>query len=362
MNKDYYKILGVSDDEKKLKGKDFEKVIKPKYKKLCLQLHPDKQQGKTDKEKKEAEEKFKEVSEAYSVLSDENKRNEYDNPASNFKFDGFGGHGFNDFMSGFGFDFDFNPFGKKSNQKRVVKGQSIRLNLGVTLEEIYKGGEKTLKYKRMDKCPTCGGSGKGHNSRIETCNHCGGTGQLFQQNGFVQTITTCPYCKGKGTTLINPCTTCNGDGIVPTENTVKITVPKGVMNGAQMNVQGQGNAPLNCDGIFGDLLILFNEIEHDKFIRNNNDLYFEVSIPIIDGILGCNIEVETIDGKKLSTRISQNTEDGTKIRFSGKGLPVMNNDKVYGNMIGVVKLKMPNSLTNEEIELLKQLKEKENFK
>ena len=205
--KDYYKILGVD----KSATKD---DIKKAYRKLAIQYHPDKQQGKSDKEKKEAEEKFKEIAEANEVLSDDKKRAEYDNPSSNFKFEGFGGRGFSDFMNGFGFDFDFNPFGNKGQQKRVQKGQSIRFNLGVTLEDIYNGTEKTLKYKRMDKCPTCGGSGKGHNSRVETCTHCGGTGQFFQQNGFVQTITTCPHCKGKGTILINPCPTCNGNGIV----------------------------------------------------------------------------------------------------------------------------------------------------
>ena len=358
--KDYYKILGITEEEKKLQGKEFEKAIKPKYKKLCLQLHPDKQQGKSDAEKKQAEEKFKEVAEAYEVLSNQDKRSQYDNPASNFSFEGFGGRGFDDIMNGFGFNFDFG-FGNRGQQKRVNKGQSIRINLGITLEEVFNGDEKTIKYKRMDKCPTCGGNGKGHNSRVETCTHCGGTGQFFQQNGFVQTITTCPYCKGKGTMLINPCPTCGGNGIVETENTVKVTIPKGIMQGTQMTMQGQGHAPLNCDGIYGDLLFVIHEMPHNKFERNGNDLYFELEIPVVDGILGCNVEVETIDGKKLSTKIAQGTDNGTQIRFGGKGLPIMNT-QAFGNMIGIIKLKVPKSLNNDEIELLKQLKEKENFK
>lgn len=353
--KDYYKILGVD----KSATKD---DIKKAYRKLAIQYHPDKQQGKSDKEKKEAEEKFKEIAEANEVLSDDKKRAEYDNPSSNFKFEGFNGHGFSDFMNGFDFDFNFNPFGNRGQQKRVQKGQSIRFNLGVTLEDIYNGAEKTLKYKRMDKCPTCGGNGKGHNSRVETCTHCGGTGQFFQQNGFVQTITTCPHCKGKGTILINPCPTCNGNGIVETETQVKINIPKGVAQGTQMNIQGNGHAPLNCDGVYGDLFIVFTEIPHNKFERIGDDLYFELKIPVIDGMLGCNVEVETIDGKKLSTKVSQGSEDGNKIRFGGKGLPVFNHDNLHGNMIGVIKLVMPKKLSEEEIELLKQLKEKENFK
>lgn len=349
--KDYYKILGVD----KSASKD---EIKKAYRKLAIQYHPDKQQGKSDKEKKEAEDKFKEIAEANEVLSDDKKRAEYDNPASNFKFDGFSG--FDDIMNGFGFNFDFG-FGNRTQQKRVQKGQSIRINLGITLEEVFNGDEKTIKYKRMDKCPTCSGSGKGHNSRVETCTHCGGTGQLFQQNGFVQTITTCPYCKGKGTMLINPCPTCDGNGIVETENTVKLNIPKGIMQGTQMTMQGQGHAPLNCDGIYGDLLFVIHEVPHNKFERNGNDLYFELEIPVIDGILGCNVEVETIDNKKLSTKIAQGTDNGTQIRFGGKGLPIMNT-QAFGNMIGIVKLKVPKSLNNDEIELLTQLKEKENFK
>lgn len=351
-NVNYYDILGITEDEKKLQGKDFEKVLKKKFKTIALLKHPDRNGNKSDEEKKKLEEEFKLASEAYDTLL--NRRQEYDNPSSNFNFDGFSG-GFGDFMNGF--EFDFNPFGK---QKRVNKGQTIRITLNVSLEDIYNGVEKTIKYNRMDKCPTCGGSGKGHNSRIETCSHCGGTGKLFQRNGFVQTITTCPYCKGKGTILINPCQTCNGQGIVPTENTVTINIPKGIMNGIQMNMQGQGSAPVNCDGIYGDLLMVINEAPNKEFERNGNDLYVNIEIPVIDGILGCSTEIKTIDGKKLSTKISQGTEDGTQIRFNGKGMPIMNSNR-FGNMIGIIKLKMPKQLTNDELTILEELKTKQNF-
>lgn len=352
MRKDYYKILGISDEEKKLNGKDFEKIVKSKFRKLSLKYHPDKQQDKSDSEKKEAEERFKEIAEAYEVLSSEKKRQEYDNPTSGFNFDGFGD--FSDFMKGFGFGFN-------GGKQRVNKGQSIRIRFSVSLEDIYNGASKTIKYKRMDKCPTCGGSGKGENTRVETCQHCGGTGQIFEQNGFMQRISTCPHCNGKGSILINPCVHCNGNGLVQTENTVQIDIPKGTPNGAEITMRGQGSAPIGGEGVYGDLYVLIAEQEHPIFERHGNDLYFVMNISVLDGITGCSVEVNTIDGKKLSTKIQKLTEDGTQIRFSGKGMPIMNYNS-YGNMIGIVKLNMPKEINDDDIEAINQIKERENFK
>ncbi len=367
--KDYYKILGITEDEKKLKGKDFEKVIKPKFRKLAISLHPDKQQGKSEEEKKNAEEKFKEVSEAYEVLSDEKKREEYDNPMSGFNFQGFSGgnSSFEDIMRGFGFGDmfgGFNPFGGNNsrNQQRVQKGQSMRITLGVSLEDVFNGAKKTLKYKRYDKCTHCGGSGKTDKTTEETCNVCGGTGSVFQRNGMMQMISTCPHCKGKGKIIKNPCSHCNGNGIIETENKVEVDIPKGVNEGMQINMEGYGHAPLNCNGIYGDLYILIKEQDHDKFNRSGNDLYFDLDINVIDAILGCDATVETIDGKKLTTKIKQCVEDGTMIRFNGKGLPIYGQNGKFGNMIGVITLKMPKKLNSEEISLLNEIKKKENFK
>ena len=354
--KDYYKILGLSEEEKKLQGSDFEKVVKKAYRSLAVKLHPDKQQGKTDKEKAEAEEKFKEVSEAYEVLSDEKKRQEYDNPMSGFSgFGGFGGFDPFDIMSEFG-------FGGHQQQQRVVKGQTMRIVVGVSLEELYNGVTKTIKYTRNGLCTKCGGSGKGANTRIETCPHCGGTGQLFQQKGFIQTITTCPHCGGKGSKMINPCPHCGGNGLAKEDVQLEISIPKGAYEGFQLMAQGKGCAPLNGQGVFGDLLIVVKENEHPKFERQGNDLYFDLEIPIVDAILGCNMEVETIDGKKLATKISSLIEDGVQIRFGGKGMPIQGQSNAFGSMIGIVKLVMPKSLNDEERALLSELKTKKHFK
>lgn len=353
--KDYYKILGITDEEKKLQGADFEKVVKKKYRDLCKQWHPDKWGNKGEEERKKAEEKFKEIAEANSILSDSKKRQEYDNPMSGFSgFGGFGGFDPFDMMSEFGFG------GRK--KQRVVKGQTMRIVVSVSLEELFEGVTKTIKYKRQGTCKNCGGSGKGPNTRIETCPHCGGTGQMFSQNGFVQTITTCPHCGGQGTKMVNPCPHCQGNGLAVEEVQLDIKIPKGAQDGFQMVAQGQGGAPMNGNGVFGDLVILIKELEHKKFERNGNDLYFDLEIPVIDAILGCNKEVTTIDGKRLTTKISSLIEDGTQIRFGGKGMPIYERNNQFGSMIGIVRLVMPKSLNDEERELLQTLKTKEHFK
>lgn len=355
MAKDYYKILGV---EKTATAED----IKKAYRREAKKWHPD--LCKDETKKKEYEEKFKEVAEAYSVLSDENKRKEYDNPMSggaNFNFGGFGGTDFSDLFSQFGFG-GFNPFGGGRPKQQVVKGQSMRIVVELTLEEIFNGVTKKIRYNHYDKCHTCGGSGKTSNSKEETCPHCGGTGSQFQQEGGWQRISTCRHCGGSGKILKNPCPSCGGDGIVMTNSEIDIEIPKGVCEGFQLALEGKGNAPKNCKGEYGDLYVLVKEKEHDKFLRDGNDLIFELEVPIIDALLGCTKEVETIDGKRLSTNIPQGVEDGTKIRFNGKGLPIYGHNGMYGNMIGVVKLVMPKSLTNEERNILNSLKEKPNFR
>lgn len=356
--KDYYKILDVTEEEKKLPFSEFSDVIKKKYRKLSLKYHPDRNQNKSESERKEAEDKFKELSEAYSVLSDEKKKSEYDNPMSNFQFNGFGGASFEDIMRSFD---PFGNFGFGGNEKRVVKGQSIRIAVGLTLEEMYEGVKKTVKYKRNGKCSHCNGSGKTSKTKEELCAHCGGTGQIFTQRGGWQTVSTCPHCNGKGKKLINPCPHCNGSGMSQETNQVELNIPKGISEGFQFTVQGEGCIAEQNNGVKGDLIVLIKEKEHDTFIRDGNDLYYEIEVPIIDAILGGTKTVKTIDGKTLSTKIPQGVEDGTKIRFIGKGMPVYGHNS-YGNMYAIVKLVLPKKLNDNEIKLLQELKEQENFK
>ena len=352
--KDYYKILGVSKDAS-------DKELKKAYKKLSMKFHPDRNVGKSEAEQKEAEEKFKDINEAYSVLSDPKKKAEYDNPMSGFGGGGFDFGGFNPFkdfdpFGGFG---GFGGFGKQSQQQ--VQGQSIRITVGVTLEDVLNGVTKTIKYNRKGVCTSCDGSGKTAQSREEMCTHCGGTGTLITQNGAWQTMTTCPHCKGKGINVINPCTHCHGTGLADESHQVEINIPKGAHHGVSYIMNGQGSAAPQNKGPHGDLVIVINELPHEKFVREGINLIQEINIPVLDGMIGCTIEVDTLDGKTLATKIKPGVEYGDKIRFKGKGLPHPNNGQV-GDMIGIINLIMPKSLNEEEIRLINELKEQEHFK
>lgn len=350
-NKNYYDILGVS----KTATQD---EIKKAYRKIAIKYHPDKNQGN-----KEAEEKFKEASEAYSVLGDADKRKEYDNPTTgaNFKSDfNYGDFNFrhmnvDDILNSF-----FNR-GSKSATKVVYNGASRRIRLRITLEEMYNGTTKTIKYTRKDKCDDCDGKGSKNPNKKQKCPVCGGTGKVFNSQGLFQSITTCNNCGGSGFVLSEPCSKCNGNGVVDKKNEVSLDIPKGAFQGMQLTVHNYGDAPYRMSGRYGDLIIDILEEPNKKFRREGNDLIVDIEVPVIDAILGCNVTVDTINGKKLSAKIPSGTENGYMLRFKGYGMPIYGSNG-YGNMIGVVKLKLPKELNKDEIELLDQLRNKEHFK
>lgn len=363
--KDYYNILGITDEEKKLKGDEFESVIKKKFRKIALESHPDRQTGKSEEEKKKAEARFKDASEAYEVLSDEKKREEYDNPASNFTFtgSGFDGMDLDEILRGFGNPFggfgDF--FGRKSNTQKVQKGGSIRIKISLTLEEILNGCKKKIKYKRREVCPDCHGTGMNGDSKKKTCKSCGGTGMIFSGNGFMSMHQTCPTCGGKGYVIENPCGKCNGHGLIVKEFETELTFEKGVIPGHEVVFNGLGNAAMHGNGVNGDLLVAIYEKPHSLFERSGNDLYFKLELPVVDAMLGCEINIPTIDGKTLTARIPQGTCDGSNFRFKGYGLPIYGTNN-RGNMVAVVKLTMPTELNDREQKLLNELKKEEHFK
>ena len=373
MNKNYYEILGITEEEKNLPKEEFNDIVKKKYRHIALQFHPDRQQGKSEEEKKQAEEKFKEAAEAYEVLSDENKRAEYDNPASDFQFTGFGTEAdFHEFvrrhfgdiagMHGFG-SMGFEDFGGMGfeTQKSTPKGSGIRVKLEFTLEELYTGTKKKIKYKRYEICSECNGSGVTSESRNRTCPTCGGKGMVFAQNQFMQMYQTCPTCGGKGHFIENPCKKCGGHGIEQKQFETEITFEKGLMPGMEMIYRGLGNAAPHGDGVNGDLHVVIYEKEHERFKRNGVDLYTVIEVPVLDAILGSQIKVKTINGKTLSATIKQGTEDGTKLSFKGYGMPIYGTNG-YGNLICVIKLVMPKNLNKDEKKLLNDLKTKEHFK
>lgn len=338
--KDYYKILGFTEEEKKLQGEEFDKLLKNKYRKLCLQWHPDKCQDESKRQ--EFEDNFKEIAEANEVLSDPNKRQEYDNPFAGFDFN----------------PFDIFGFGSKRNS--VNKGQSIRINLQLTLEEIFNGVKKNVKYPCMDTCKDCNGTGFGPNTKVEVCSHCNGSGFVYNEQGSMRMMSTCPHCGGQGKKVINPCSTCQGSGLIRSEKQVELDVPKGVCEGFTLTLPGAGNPPIGSPGINGDLLVVIREIEHPVFMRQGHDLIFELEVPILDAMLGCQVEVETINGTKLSAKLRTGTDNGTYIRFANKGMPIYNSNS-FGHMIGVVKTNLPKELNEKEREIIEQLKNEEHF-
>lgn len=353
--KDYYKILGVSKDAS-------EDEIKKSYRKIAIKYHPDKNPGD-----KEAEEKFKEAAEAYAVLSDPEKRKEYDNPSSHFDFHGgpdFGGMDIDEILrqfggGGFG-DFGFDPFGHTRQHQRVVKGSDIRVTFKLTLEEMYNGITKKIRYKRFEKCPDCSGSGLTEQSRKRTCKSCGGTGMVYSGNTFMKVGSTCPTCGGQGFVIENPCSKCKGHGVIQNTFETEVAIGKGVMEGMSVVFKGLGNAAPHGEGTNGDLIVSIVQEPSDKYERNGNDLYCEIEVPILDALTGCDIEVPTISGKKLTAKIPQGTEDGAQLRFKGYGMPQYGSS-IMGNMFGIIKLKMPSKLGEKAKSLINELKQEKEF-
>lgn len=355
--RDYYEVLGVD----KTASLD---EIKKAYRKLAIEYHPDKNQGKTEEEKKISEEKFKEVAEAYEVLSDDNRRAEY----NQFGFGGSTGGGFNmdmeeiirrmQAMHGFG----GNPFGGRVNQVR--QGTDIRIPLEITLENVYSGVHKTGKYKRKVTCPDCNGVGVINGSDIKVCPHCQGSGmyrEVSRQGNMVfQTETICPHCQGKGKIITNPCHTCHGEGLITIDESVEIDVPKGVEDNMSIAFRGLGNMPQG-DGIAGNLIIVIRIKPHDFFDKKGSSTFIMKEVSILDCILGVNSTVLAIDGNLYKFKIRQGTTNGEHYRIAGKGLPIINSDK-RGDLIVMIKQVLPTHLNQEEIELLNKLKEMPHFR
>lgn len=358
--RDYYEVLGV---DKNATADD----IKRAYRKLAVKYHPDKNPGN-----KEAEEKFKEAAEAYSVLSDSDKKMKYDqfghagvdgaapdfsggfgnlNDILNDLFGGAFGGGFGGF-GGFG-----GGFGGGQRRERVYRGRDIRVRVKLTLEEIAKGVEKEISIEKNVPCPDCGGRGARNSSDVKTCPACNGTGQVQRVvNSFLgQTVTysTCQQCGGEGKIISNPCHTCNGTGLVRQRETIKVKIPAGVEAGMQMTVQGEGHAAKN-NGINGDLLVVIEEQEHPDFRREGSNLLYTKVISIVDAMLGCEVEIPCLDGK-YKVKVEPGTQSGTVVRLRGKGLPSVNS---YGTGDLYVKIAVwiPKKLTKDEKALFESIR------
>ncbi|MCR5549303.1 MAG: molecular chaperone DnaJ [Bacteroidales bacterium] len=366
--RDYYEVLGLQ------KGASADD-IKAAYRKAALKWHPDRWVSGTDAEKKTAENNFKEASEAYSVLSDPDKKAKYDQ----FGFAGVDGAGQQDWSQGFGnledilnnlFGGAFGGFGggfggfnfgggsARSNSTRTMRGRDIRTRVRLTLEEIANGCEKEVTIERNRPCPDCSGKGTRNSSDIKTCPTCKGNGQVqhVANSLFGRTISysTCPQCSGTGKIVNNPCRKCNGTGLVRVRETVKVKIPAGVENGMQITVPGEGHsAPQN--GINGDLLIVVEEQPHATLKRDGNNLFTTKVISVADAILGCEVEIPTLGGTERK-KLDPGTQSGTVLSFRGKGMPSVNG---YGRGDLYVKILVwiPRRLSRSEREAIESMKQ-----
>lgn len=358
--KDYYKILGLTEEDKKLPKDEFLKKVSKNYKKLAIQYHPDRNPGN-----KEAEEKFKEVNEANQVLSDyDGKKVEYDNPMSNFQFTG--NMNMDDilrhFQMSFGDDFGFGSFGFGGGGQMRQKGSNINGSVTVTLEDILNGVEKKIKFTRKKVCHTCNGTGKDKNSREETCPHCHGYGYITQgHSGFMMVRSTCPYCNGTGKIVINPCRTCGGDGLEDETIEKTFTLPKGVPDGMVFRMTGMGNEIPGNGNIPGDVNIVIHELPHPIFQREGDNLIMLLNVGVVDAILGSKVRIETLNKKKIDVTIPMGSEEGKHLTIPGYGLPIYKSNG-FGDLICIVHILMPKKLGDKEVKLLEKLKGTDSFK
>ena len=365
-SKGYYKTLGVKEDAS-------QDEIKKSFRKLSIKYHPDKQANKSEKEKKEAEAKFKEINEAYQVLSDETKRRQYDSDSS-FNFDsGAGGFNFRDFdwRNGFpgwddigngGFNDPFSSFfggSRQYNRKREPDpGKDIRMTIPVTLEELFTGVTKKVKYERNVRCPVChgdGGTGK------HTCPDCNGTGmkktKVRSPFGYTESISECQRCGGTGQVVDKKCSHCNGTGFIKEETVLEVKIPAGMYEGYSLQYTGKGSESKDIKGKTGDFYAICKHVyDHDKYMINNYvDVYEKVEIPYYDALLGTEYVLEKPDHKKIKLVIPSCVENGKHLKLAGQGLKVSNN---IGDYYVIIVYKLPEELTEDERNALEVIRYK----
>jgi len=345
--RDYYEILGVargaSDDD-----------LKKAYRRLAIQLHPDRNPGN-----KQAEERFKEVNEAYQVLSDPERRSQYDRfghsafqgPQGQGPFGGF------DFSQGFEEVFsdifgDFFGTGRGRARSRSRRGDDLRYDLEVEFEEAARGTEKVVRFQRLTLCEACNGTrARGGSTGARQCPNCRGTGQVRTQQGFFSISTTCNQCRGEGTIISDPCPKCQGQGRLRKQESLSVRIPPGVDNGSRLKLRGEGEAGYG-GGTPGDLYVIIHVKEHSLFVRQENHIVIEVPISFPQAALGCEIEVPTLEGK-VNLKIPSGTQSGKVLRLKGKGIIDLHGYGRGDQLIRVV-VETPRSLTSRQRELLEE--------
>jgi molecular chaperone DnaJ len=362
--RDYYEILGVT----KSSSQD---EIKKSYRKVAMQFHPDRNPGN-----KEAEEKFKEAAEAYEILSDPDKRAQYDrfgHAGVGSNGGGFGGGGMRmeDIFANFGDIFGEDIFGsffggntgnRGGQRSHGTRGSNLRVKIKLNYEEIAKGVNKKIKVKKYVPCNVCNGTGAKDKSSYQTCNTCGGSGQVRRVTqtflGQMQTVTTCPTCNGEGTIVTARCANCKGEGRMYGEETVSVDIPAGVQEGMQLSMSGKGNAG-ERGGVPGDLLILIEEEPHPFLHRDGLNVAYDLHITFPDAVFGIHLEIPTIDGK-AKIKIPPGTQSGKIFRLKGKGFSAINSYEKGDELIHV-NVWTPQNITPEEKAVLEKLQQSPNF-
>ncbi len=348
--RDYYEVLSVSRDCD-------DQTLKSSYRKLALQYHPDRNPND-----REAEEKFKEAAEAYSVLSDSQKRAAYDR----FGHQGVNGAGapggfeegsFNDLgdilgdLFGFGDVFGAGGGGRRG-RTRTQRGEDIRYDLEISFEDTMKGLSADLQIPRMEACSKCSGTGAEPDGGLVTCAACNGRGEVLYQQSFLSIRKTCPTCGGRGKVIRQACSQCRGEGFHRTEKKLKVNVPAGVDNGTRLRLTGEGN-PGPSGSQPGDLYVVIKVAEHPVFERREFDLHCTLPINVAQAALGAEIEVETFDGPQ-SVKVPEGTQTGANFKMRGLGVPHLNS-RARGDLYVHLDVQIPKKLTREQRRLFEDL-------
>ena len=342
-DKDFYEILGVqrnaSDDE-----------IKKSYRKLAMKYHPDR-----NKDDKESERKFKEVSAAYEILKDSEKRSAYDQYGHDAFRQGGGGQGFGDFGGGFSDIFEEffgGGFGGQSRQRGPQRGNDLRYNMSVSLQEAFNGKKSQIRIPSYDGCDLCSATGSADKSGPSTCSTCGGQGKVRSTQGFFSIERPCPTCGGEGSSIKNPCLKCSGTGQVKKQKTISVTIPAGVDTGTRIRISGEGEPGQKGAGN-GDLYI-FVEVQKDKlFEREEENIFCQIPISITTAILGGDVEVPTIEGKKARLNIPAGTQSETQFRLKGKGMSILRQTR-RGDMYVEANVEIPVNLNSKQKAILQE--------
>jgi molecular chaperone DnaJ len=342
-DKDFYEILGVqrnaSDDE-----------IKKSYRKLAMKYHPDR-----NKDDKESERKFKEVSAAYEILKDSEKRSAYDQYGHDAFRQGGGGQGFGDFGGGFSDIFEEffgGGFGGQSRQRGPQRGNDLRYNMSVSLQEAYSGKKSQIRIPSYDGCDLCSATGSADKTGPSICSTCGGQGKVRSTQGFFSIERPCPTCGGEGSSIKNPCLKCSGTGQVKKQKTISVTIPAGVDTGTRIRISGEGEPGQRGAGN-GDLYI-FVEVQKDKlFEREEENIFCQIPISITTAILGGDVEVPTIEGKKARLNIPPGTQSETQFRLKGKGMSILRQTR-RGDMYVEANVEIPVNLNSKQKAILQE--------